>query len=80
VATKQLAELRAPIFSVPISSPKSDNRKGGSPPPPPMATLLRRSATPVRQLLLPRHLAAAGSAPASSRAFSRYYPRDDSAR
>ncbi|RLM62307.1 stomatin-like protein 2, mitochondrial [Panicum miliaceum] len=45
-----------------------------------MATLLRRSATPARQLLLPRHLAAAGSAPASSRAFSRYYPRDDNAR
>ncbi|KAL6659337.1 hypothetical protein ACP70R_003377 [Stipagrostis hirtigluma subsp. patula] len=44
-----------------------------------MATLLRRSAAPARQLLtLPRHLAAA--APASSRAFSRYYPRDDSAR
>ncbi|KAL6840767.1 hypothetical protein ACP4OV_029293 [Aristida adscensionis] len=44
-----------------------------------MATLLRRSAAPARRLLtLPRHLAAAS--PASSRAFSRYYPRDDSAR
>ncbi|WVZ94987.1 hypothetical protein U9M48_040804 [Paspalum notatum var. saurae] len=46
-----------------------------------MASLLRRSAGPARQLLLhpPRHLAAAaGSAPASCRSFSRYYPRDDS--
>ncbi|XP_062192640.1 uncharacterized protein LOC133896136 [Phragmites australis] len=44
-----------------------------------MATLLGRSAAPARKLLLlPRHLAA--SAPASSRAFSRYYPRDDIAR
>ncbi|CAO2205840.1 unnamed protein product [Urochloa humidicola] len=41
-----------------------------------MATLLRRSAAPARRLLLlPRHLAAAGSAP-SSRSFSR----DDSTR
>ncbi|CAL5004092.1 unnamed protein product [Urochloa decumbens] len=45
-----------------------------------MATLLRRSVGPARQLaLLPRHLAAAGSVP-SSRSFSRYHPRDDSAR
>lgn len=45
-----------------------------------MASLLRRSAAPARQLLhLPRHLAAAaGSAPASSRSFSRFHPRDDS--
>ncbi|CAO2164414.1 unnamed protein product [Urochloa humidicola] len=46
-----------------------------------MATLLRRSVAPARQLaLLPRHLAAVGSAPSLSRSFSRYHPRDDSSR
>ncbi|XP_072150664.1 uncharacterized protein [Setaria viridis] len=46
-----------------------------------MASLLRRSATPGHQLLLlPRHLAAAGAAPASSGSLSQYHPRDGSPR
>ncbi|CAL5010269.1 unnamed protein product [Urochloa decumbens] len=46
-----------------------------------MASLLRRSAPPARELLrLPRHLVAAGSAPASalSRSLSQHHPRDGS--